>query len=48
MNEMKHPSIVDGAFPHLESTGMPMHVGGLHTFEPASGCNGARRASARA
>ena len=34
MNKMKHLSIVDGAFLHLESAEMPMHVGSLHLFEP--------------
>ena len=40
MNKMKHLSIVDGAFLHLESAEMPMHVGSLHTFEPPPGYSG--------
>ena len=40
MNKMKHLSIVDGAFLHLESAEMPMHVGSLHTFEPPAGYSG--------
>ena len=40
MIKMKHLSIVDGAFLHLESAEMPMHVGSLHTFEPPPGYSG--------
>ena len=39
-NKMKHLSIVDGAFLHLESAEMPMHVGSLHLFEPPAGYQG--------
>lgn len=34
MSDMTHLSIVDGAFLHLESPEMPMHVGSLALFEP--------------
>ncbi|HET7525747.1 MAG TPA: wax ester/triacylglycerol synthase family O-acyltransferase [Burkholderiaceae bacterium] len=38
MADMKHLSVVDGAFLHLESPEMPMHVGSLALFDaPASG-----------
>ncbi len=37
MNDMTHLSIVDGAFLHLESPEMPMHVGSLALFEPPEG-----------
>ena len=37
---MKHLSVVDGAFLHLESAEMPMHVGSLHLFEPPAGYAG--------
>ncbi len=37
MNDMSHLSIVDGAFLHLESPEMPMHVGSLALFEPLPG-----------
>ena len=40
MDKMKHLSIVDGAFLHLESAEMPMHVGSLHLFEPPAGYQG--------
>jgi diacylglycerol O-acyltransferase len=40
MNKMKHLSIIDGAFLHLESAEMPMHVGSLHLFEPPAGNRG--------
>ncbi len=40
MNKMKHLSIIDGAFLHLESAEMPMHVGSLHLFEPRAGNRG--------
>ncbi|MGH8797621.1 MAG: wax ester/triacylglycerol synthase domain-containing protein, partial [Caldimonas sp.] len=40
MNKMKHLSIVDGAFLHLESAEMPMHVGSLHLFEAPAGYQG--------
>ena len=36
MNDMDHLSIVDGAFLHLESPEMPMHVGSLALFDPPS------------
>ncbi len=34
MKDMRHLSVVDGAFLHLESPEMPMHVGSLALFEP--------------
>ena len=37
MTQMKHLSIVDGAFLHMESAEMPMHVGSLNLFEPPAG-----------
>jgi WS/DGAT/MGAT family acyltransferase len=37
MARMKHLSIVDGAFLHMESAEMPMHVGSLNLFEPPAG-----------
>ncbi|MEO6361932.1 MAG: wax ester/triacylglycerol synthase family O-acyltransferase [Caldimonas sp.] len=37
---MKHLSIVDGAFLHLESAEMPMHVGSLNLFEAPAGYSG--------
>ncbi|MEP6738794.1 MAG: wax ester/triacylglycerol synthase family O-acyltransferase [Caldimonas sp.] len=37
---MKHLSIVDGAFLHMESAEMPMHVGSLNLFEPPAGYTG--------
>ncbi len=37
MSDMSHLSIVDGAFLHLESPEMPMHVGSLALFEPPAG-----------
>ena len=37
MTQMKHLSIVDGAFLHMESAEMPMHVGSLNLFEPPGG-----------
>ena len=37
MTQMKHLSIVDGAFLHMESAEMPMHVGSLNLFEPPRG-----------
>ncbi len=40
MNKMKHLSVVDGAFLHLESAEMPMHVGSLHLFEPPANYRG--------
>jgi hypothetical protein len=45
MDKMKHLSVVDGAFLHLESPEMPMHVGSLHLFEPPpiTGATGMRR-----
>lgn len=33
MKDLKHLSIVDGAFLHFESAEMPMHVGSMHLFE---------------
>ena len=36
MTDMSHLSIVDGAFLHLESPEMPMHVGSLALFDPPS------------
>ena len=41
MTQMKHLSIVDGAFLHMESAEMPMHVGSLNLFEPPAGYAGA-------
>ena len=40
MTQMKHLSIVDGAFLHIESAEMPMHVGSLNLFEPPAGYGG--------
>jgi diacylglycerol O-acyltransferase len=40
MTHMKHLSIVDGAFLHMESAEMPMHVGSLNLFEPPAGYEG--------
>jgi WS/DGAT/MGAT family acyltransferase len=40
MDTMKHLSIVDGAFLHMESAEMPMHVGSLHVFELPGGDRG--------
>jgi diacylglycerol O-acyltransferase / wax synthase len=37
MEKMKHLSVVDGAFLHLETPEMPMHVGSLNLFEPPAG-----------
>ncbi len=37
MAEMDHLSMIDGAFLHLESPEMPMHVGSLALFEPPAG-----------
>ena len=34
MKDLNHLSVVDGAFLHLESPEMPMHVGSLALFEP--------------
>jgi len=34
MSDMNHLSVVDGAFLHLESPEMPMHVGSLALFDP--------------
>jgi WS/DGAT/MGAT family acyltransferase len=41
MSDMKHLSVVDGAFLHLESPEMPMHVGSLALFDPPAGDAGA-------
>ena len=40
MEKMKHLSVVDGAFLHLETPEMPMHVGSLNLFEPPPGYAG--------
>ncbi|HEV7578469.1 MAG TPA: wax ester/triacylglycerol synthase family O-acyltransferase [Caldimonas sp.] len=40
MTQMKHLSIVDGAFLHMESAEMPMHVGSLNLFDPPAGYAG--------
>jgi diacylglycerol O-acyltransferase / wax synthase len=40
MENMKHLSVVDGAFLHLETPEMPMHVGSVHTLEPPAGYAG--------
>jgi diacylglycerol O-acyltransferase len=40
MTQMKHLSIVDGAFLHMESAEMPMHVGSLNLFEAPAGYKG--------
>jgi diacylglycerol O-acyltransferase len=40
MTQMRHLSIVDGAFLHMESAEMPMHVGSLNLFEPPAGYAG--------
>ena len=37
MNDMSHLSVVDGAFLHLESPEMPMHVGSLALFDAPAG-----------
>ena len=37
MSDMSHLSVVDGAFLHLESPEMPMHVGSLTLLEPPAG-----------
>jgi WS/DGAT/MGAT family acyltransferase len=37
MSDMKHLSVVDGAFLHLESPEMPMHVGSLALFDAPPG-----------
>ncbi len=37
MSDMHHLSIVDGAFLHLESPEMPMHVGSVALFDPPAG-----------
>jgi WS/DGAT/MGAT family acyltransferase len=37
MSDMNHLSVVDGAFLHLESPEMPMHVGSLALFAPPPG-----------
>ena len=37
MTQMKHLSIVDGAFLHMESVEMSMYVGSLNLFEPSAG-----------
>jgi WS/DGAT/MGAT family acyltransferase len=37
MSDMQHLSIVDGAFLHLESPEMPMHVGSVALFDPPAG-----------
>jgi diacylglycerol O-acyltransferase len=37
VNKMKHLSVVDGAFLHMESAEMPMHVGSLHVFQAPQG-----------
>lgn len=40
MKDLKHLSIVDGAFLHFETAEMPMHVGSMHTFEMPPGYQG--------
>jgi len=40
MTQMKHLSVVDGAFLHMESAEMPMHVGSLNLFEAPAGYSG--------
>ncbi len=40
MKDLKHLSIVDGAFLHFESAEMPMHVGSLNLFERPAGYQG--------
>ncbi len=37
MKDLTHLSVIDGAFLHLESPEMPMHVGSLAVFEPPAG-----------
>ena len=37
MKDLKYLSVIDGAFLHLETPEMPMHVGSLHLFEPPEG-----------
>jgi diacylglycerol O-acyltransferase / wax synthase len=41
MSDMHHLSVIDGAFLHMESAEMPMHVGSLALFEPPAGEPGA-------
>jgi len=40
MTQMQHLSAVDGAFLHLESAEMPMHVGSLHRYQLPEGFEG--------
>jgi diacylglycerol O-acyltransferase len=40
VKDLKHLSIVDGAFLHLETPEMPMHVGSVHLFELPEGYTG--------
>jgi len=40
MTQMKHLSIVDGAFLQMENAEMPMHVGSLNLLEPPAGYRG--------
>lgn len=40
MKDLKHLSIVDGAFLHFETAEMPMHVGSSHLFELPPGYEG--------
>jgi WS/DGAT/MGAT family acyltransferase len=40
LKDLKHLSIVDGAFLHLETPEMPMHVGSVHLFELPPGYEG--------
>jgi diacylglycerol O-acyltransferase / wax synthase len=41
MSDMHHLSVIDGAFLHMESAEMPMHVGSMILFEPPAGEPGA-------
>ena len=47
MTQMKHLSIVDGAFLHMESAEMPMHVGSLNLFDAAGGLLAAKASTRR-
>ncbi|HMO47314.1 MAG TPA: wax ester/triacylglycerol synthase family O-acyltransferase [Rubrivivax sp.] len=40
MSKMQHLSAVDGAFLHLETAEMPMHVGSLHHYQLPEGYQG--------
>ena len=48
MSDMNHLSVVDGAFLHLESPEMPMHVGSLALFDPPPAGSGSWLEAVRA